>query len=756
MDLLLDSWIRVVENSAWGDRAAHQAVVTSVGTPRIYISGGYTSQTLYTRSSEIWYTEDGPTWQLSTATPGWGSRGYHGFLFYDNKFWIFGGSGDSTTLYNDVWNSDDCVTWTQITASAAWSPRHQFGYCVHNNKMYLSGGYDNATFFSDVYSSTDGITWTLETANFGQGLRQHIMASFLGDLWIFTGCWGTGSSDNTGSIRRSIDNGSTWSIVGTISAAREQKYIINDLGTQLAIFGSFSTSVIRTIDGINFTTITQASRTPQRPARNNYAVVNFRNNAYYIGGLSSGVLNNDVWKVDYSVTYNGNGGSPVPVGSYYDPGQTATILEPGSLARFGYTFNSWNTTSSGTGTTYYPNDTFVITTRFTVYAQWTLDPLSGIFYVEAVGSNTYPFDTREKAATNLTNVFSTVPSEAWQSGWIVYVFGTIYEPDEWNDFTANEVKIIGENPQTTIVEISSCYFDGCSLYNIAFNTDVEWAGICTDPSEVINCKFDGGGYAWGAISVYSAKPLNFVGNSFRNISFDGYSIYVSDNGAFDEIFIANNSFENCNLLLDFYYTTINRVEFYNNVMRNGIFSIELYDTIITEFLHDHNITSGSYDYLLDDNPFSPDVTETVQDPLFLGLDPNNMLAIDATSPAFHAGITRSSTPTTDLMGLAFADPPSIGAYEVTLATYTMLYDGNGNTSGTVPVDTTEYVEGTFALLLEPGTLEKTDSIFYCWNTQSDGYGTNYFPGSYFKVEANTTLYARWIVQKIEGFVARIS
>ena len=78
--------------------------------------------------------------------------------------------------------------------------------------------------------------------------------------------------------------------------------------------------------------------------------------------------------------------------------------------------------------------------------------------------------------------------------------------------------------------------------------------------------------------------------------------------------------------------------------------------------------------------------------------------------------------------------------------YTVTYNGNGNTSGSVPTDNTEYDSGDEVTVKgNTGSLAKTGYTFGGWNTQADGNGTNYTAGSgTFNISANTTLYAKWI------------
>lgn len=78
--------------------------------------------------------------------------------------------------------------------------------------------------------------------------------------------------------------------------------------------------------------------------------------------------------------------------------------------------------------------------------------------------------------------------------------------------------------------------------------------------------------------------------------------------------------------------------------------------------------------------------------------------------------------------------------------YTVTYDGNGNTGGTVPTDTNSYASGaTVTAKTNSGSLVKTGYIFANWNTLANGTGTNYVAGTgTFTITSNTTLFAKWI------------
>lgn len=79
-------------------------------------------------------------------------------------------------------------------------------------------------------------------------------------------------------------------------------------------------------------------------------------------------------------------------------------------------------------------------------------------------------------------------------------------------------------------------------------------------------------------------------------------------------------------------------------------------------------------------------------------------------------------------------------------TYTVTYDGNGSTGGTVPA-TAEYDKGaTVTVAGNTGGLVKTGFDFAGWNTLENGSGTTYQGGNTFTINANTTLYALWTAQ----------
>jgi uncharacterized repeat protein (TIGR02543 family) len=80
-------------------------------------------------------------------------------------------------------------------------------------------------------------------------------------------------------------------------------------------------------------------------------------------------------------------------------------------------------------------------------------------------------------------------------------------------------------------------------------------------------------------------------------------------------------------------------------------------------------------------------------------------------------------------------------------TYTVTYNGNTNTSGNVPTDSSSPYASNSTVTVKGNTgspvLAKSGFTFAGWNTEANGSGTSYSQGNTFAINANIILYARW-------------
>jgi len=88
---------------------------------------------------------------------------------------------------------------------------------------------------------------------------------------------------------------------------------------------------------------------------------------------------------------------------------------------------------------------------------------------------------------------------------------------------------------------------------------------------------------------------------------------------------------------------------------------------------------------------------------------------------------------------------NITLYAKWVTAYTVTYNSNSATSGSVPTDSTNYANGdTATVLSNSGNLVRTGYAFDGWNTNSAGTGTARAVSSTFTMGASSvTLYARW-------------
>ncbi|MGB4405292.1 MAG: InlB B-repeat-containing protein [Sphaerochaeta sp.] len=80
-------------------------------------------------------------------------------------------------------------------------------------------------------------------------------------------------------------------------------------------------------------------------------------------------------------------------------------------------------------------------------------------------------------------------------------------------------------------------------------------------------------------------------------------------------------------------------------------------------------------------------------------------------------------------------------------TYLVFYRGNAQGNGTAPQSQMKTHGSDLTLAANTGTLQRTGYSFSGWNTQADGFGTDYTSGAVYNTDAEITLYAKWIAEE---------
>ena len=416
------------------------------------------------------------------------------------------------------------------------------------------------------------------------------------------------------------------------------------------------------------------------------------------------------WQINtYTVTYNGNtndgGTAPVDGSSPYNYNSNVTVLGAGTLTKTGFTFNGWNTVANGSGTAYAAGATITgIAANTTLFAQW-------------IAANTYSI-----IYDGNSNTGGSAPvdgSSPYTAGSNVTVLGagtlvkTGYTFSGWN---------------TAANGGGTAYSPGGTISSIAANT-ILYAQWVINTYTVI---YNGNGSDGGSVPVDPSSPYNYNSNvtvlgagtlTRTNYNFTGWNTAANGSGT---AYAAGGTITGiaANTILYAQWTIITYTVTYNgNTNTGGTAPVD-----------------GSSPYAVGSN-----VTVLAAGTLvktgntFAGW---NTLA-NGTGTAYSAGGTITSIAANTTLFARW-----------TINTYTVTYDGNGNTGGTAPVDNlSPYNFGaTVTVLANTGSLVKTGATFVGWNTAADGTGTSYAPAATFTLgAANVLLYAKWAVPLYEGF-----
>jgi hypothetical protein len=296
----------------------------------IVIMGGWDTNPI----ADVWRsTDNGATWVIQTASPGWSAREYARSVVMADGSIVLGG-GYAWGYTNDVWRSTDKgVTWVRQTASAGWTPRYLHSMTIlTDNSIIVTGGHDGV-FKNDTWRSTNmGVTWVKQSESAGWSPRYMHTTQGLPDGSIVL-MGGSGVND----VWRSTDKGVTW-VQQTQNAQwsirAEPSSVVMPDGTLLLIGGYYSlyyNDVWKSRDkGVTWTLCNGSSNWSGRMGQN--VVVLSDGSVVVLAGLDGGtsVKLNDVWRLN-------------PVGSsLQNPSHTYTILGTYSVGLQSYNAASVN------------------------------------------------------------------------------------------------------------------------------------------------------------------------------------------------------------------------------------------------------------------------------------------------------------------------------------------------------------------------------------------------------------------------------
>ena len=152
-----------------------------------------------------------------------------------------------------------------------------------------------------------------------------------------------------------------------------------------------------------------------------------------------------VWRqlAKYTISYDANGGTgSIPSQTKYE-GDLVVLQDSNGLEREGFQFTSWNTSSDGSGMTFYPDDVYTDDGNLSLYAIWIEDPLT----------YTYLPETDSYSVTCSDKTISSVVIPSVHKGKPVTEIGA-YAFDEFSSLISVEMPL-------SLTAIGKCAFWGC-------------------------------------------------------------------------------------------------------------------------------------------------------------------------------------------------------------------------------------------------------------------------------------------------------
>ncbi|MDQ0902045.1 InlB B-repeat-containing protein [Paenibacillus sp. V4I7] len=482
-------------------------------------------------------------------------------------------------------------------------------------------------------------------------------------------------------------------------------------------------------------------------------------------------------KLKFNVVYDGNGstGGAVPTdGSSYDKNANATMLgNTGNLVKTGQTFAGWDTAPDGSGTPYAAGDTLNVgTTGVTLYARWTVNSYTVAYDGNGAASGTAPASSSHNYNTDVTvpgNTGNLARTGYTFAGWNTAANGSGTNYGAGGSFTmgAADVTLYARwtvNSYTVAYDSNgatsgSVPASGSHNYNTSVAVQGNTGGLVKTGHTFAGwtTALDGSGTDYVASDIFTIGTANVT--LYAKWTVNSYSVSYDSNGAESGIAPGSSShnyntgftlpgntgslektghtFAGWNTAADGSGTNNTAGAAYTmgaaNVTLYAKWTINSYTVA-----YDGNGSTGGSGPATGSHNYNTSVT-------VLG----NIGSLEKTGHTFAGWNTAADGNGTDN---AAEDTFTMGAAGVTLYakwtinSYTVAYDGNSATSGSVPIGSSHVYNSGITLPDNSGSLEKTGHMFAGWNTAADGSGTDYAVGGAYTIgAANVTLYAKWTV-----------
>lgn len=463
------------------------------------------------------------------------------------------------------------------------------------------------------------------------------------------------------------------------------------------------------------------------------------------GGGGGGATVDDT---SFTIGYNANGAESGSVPSVQSGnGKTALAVSAntGSLAKSGYLFDGWNTQPDGYGTDYAPGAEYK-GKNITLYAKWArlfnynvnqLSPAQALNGVQrAPGNPTATITGLTSKGMTLSDI--TIPRAI--DGYTVAAIGdnafqgctnvaNMLIPDTVTDIGDNAFNgcsnLSGVTMQGTIPPtLGTDAFAGCVLLAVsvpqsaasAYNSSPTWSTVAILAPGTFSIIYNGNGSDGG---IVPARQVGMVG---LNTNIYGNSGNLTRAGC--------------------YFTAWNtKSDGTGNYYNDGSY-YDGPDDMTLYAIWGHPDYYVNFDSQGADTPASPSSIIVVQPANTIGSLPSTPPKKDG---YYFAGWNTQSN--------GEGEPFVVGSQVISSMTvyakwnansYTITYNGNNASSGSVPESQTALYNQSVILCSNTNNLTRPDCYFGGWNTKEDGSGTDYTEGASYTITGDVTLFARWV------------
>ena len=438
-----------------------------------------------------------------------------------------------------------------------------------------------------------------------------------------------------------------------------------------------------------------------------------------------------------TVTFSANGGTGTMTN---EVNNVAAGLTGNSFTRAGYTFAGWNTTTTGSGTSYADAASYSFAADLTLYAQWTAIPSSIVTFNSNGGTGTMANEAHNVPTALVTDAFTRVG----------YTFGG------WNT-TAN-------GSGTSYADASTYPFSAdATLY-------AQWTAI---PTKTVTFNNNGG--TGTMINEVNNVSTALTGNTFTRAgyTFAGWNTAANGSGtAYADA--ASYPFASDGTLYAQWTAVPNKTVTFNNNGGVGSMSNEV-DNVPTALTSNsftrtgytfsgwNTAANGSGTAYADaaSYPFAADATLYAQWTAI----PNTTVTFDSNGGTGSMGNEVHNVPTAlttesftrtgftfagwntaangtgtgyaDVATFPFGADATLYAQWTAIPTTTVMFDNNGG-SGSMSNEVDNVPTG-----LTGNTFTRAGYTFTGWNTASNGSGIAYADAATYPFDADATLYAQW-------------